>query len=33
MNKLKIDERELVNDILGVLENKKINFTKKWEKK
>jgi len=29
MNKLKIDERELVNDILGVLENKKINFTKK----
>lgn len=29
MNKLKIDDRELVNNILDILQDKKINFNKK----
>lgn len=29
MNKLKLDEKELVNDIITILKNKRVNFNKK----
>jgi len=29
MNKLKLDEKELVNDIINILKNKRVNFNKK----